>query len=536
MLAMAVFLGAVIVIGSPYAPVVQPCPESIEEIWAIEDARRESETPLVTSLFNQDMPLAYDRENNVFYCTLGLENGDGWPALHLTAPGAKDTELVFVDDYTYDGCADAIREGYAYQILAYTDEAFSYAEIVFTGLPLVMIECGEEIGDVDVPMEIAVSSYGEEPVISAGNVHQRGKGSKGKEKLNLKIEFTRGAGGKKNTVNLPGFGLKEEVLLNPMVFDELLVRERISWTIYAQMLGDARQEAFGARQTNYAEVFLNGVYYGVYLMVESMDEATELKKSGDSHLLTDQVYRTLPMRFAGERPMLRSPVYDAAGFELRYEPTGSREFAGMKDYLDLMVEEDDAAFAAKAEACIDIESVARYALLMQGAGLMDNSNNNVYIWHKKTPEGMKYQFIPWDMDMSWGSAFGDAAKKLGEQYDNWRAFEMVDRIIALNAGGAADRMVQLWRQWREEIFTLEHVTMLMQGYFAELSDSGALVRNAQRWDMDADTEGYDILEFADMRFAVLDEAMNIVENRGDEPPSFLRNIGGRTDSFPILDN
>jgi len=520
--------------GSPYAPVVQPCPQDIETIWAIEDARTESEEPLVTKLFNQGMPLAYDRENNVFYCTLGLTHEEDWPQLHLTAPEGQDVELVFADDYTYDWCADAIRDGYAYQILAYTEDAFSYAEIVFTGLPLVMIECDGEIGDLDVPMDVAISSFGSEPVVSTGNVHLRGKGSRNKEKKNLKVEFTRSAGGRKNMVDLPVFGLVDEVLLNPMVFDELLVRERLSWTIYGELLGESYRDAFGARKTAYAEVFLNGAYCGVYLMVESMDEENELMKSGDSHLLTDQVYRTLPMNFADDRPMLRSPLYDDAGFELRYEPTGWQQFAGMREYLELLTEKDDRAFAEKAHKCIDAESAARYALLLQGAGLMDNSNNNVFIWYRKTPEGMKYQFVPWDMDMSWGSAFGDRAKKLGDQYDNWRAFEIVDRIIALNVNGAADTMVQMWRRWREDIFTLEHVTALMQSYFTELSDSGALARNAQRWDIDADTEGYEILEFAEMRFAVLDQAMDIVENRGEGKPSFLRKIGGRTDSVPIF--
>ena len=41
--------------------------------------------------------------------------------------------LCFVDDYAYDACADAIRDGYAYQIMAYTDEAYSYSDVVFTG-------------------------------------------------------------------------------------------------------------------------------------------------------------------------------------------------------------------------------------------------------------------------------------------------------------------------------------------------------------------------------------------------------------------
>jgi len=101
---------AVVLLASPYAPVVAPCRE-IEEIWAIEDARQESETPLVTALEMNGMPLGYDAESNTFYCTLGME-GEEWPEIHLTAPGAKGVSLCFVDDYTYDWRQDAVRDGY----------------------------------------------------------------------------------------------------------------------------------------------------------------------------------------------------------------------------------------------------------------------------------------------------------------------------------------------------------------------------------------------------------------------------------------
>ena len=105
MLMLAAMIVATVVLSSPYAPVVAP-PAEIEAIWDIEDAREESEEPLVTRLHNNGVPLAYDRGNNTFYCTLGLGHEDIWPDIHLTAPGAKGVRLCLVDDYSYDWCAD----------------------------------------------------------------------------------------------------------------------------------------------------------------------------------------------------------------------------------------------------------------------------------------------------------------------------------------------------------------------------------------------------------------------------------------------
>ena len=151
-IAMMALLAAGVVMCSPYAPVMGSAPENIEEIWAIEDARTESESPLITALENNGVPLAYDAAGNTFYCTLGLENAEDWPEIHMTAPGAKDVRLCFVDDYSYDWCADALRDGYAYQGIAYTDTEFSYFDVIFTGLPQLCINTrGQEITAEDSP-------------------------------------------------------------------------------------------------------------------------------------------------------------------------------------------------------------------------------------------------------------------------------------------------------------------------------------------------------------------------------------------------
>lgn len=278
------------------------------------------------------------------------------------------------------------------------------------------------------------------------------------------------------------------------------------------------------------------MYYGVYLMVEPMDAKKELSQSGYSHLLMDSVYRTLPKNYCGERPYISKYEDSGPVFELRYEPAGQRMFAAMDDYLALIGEIRDEAFIRRAERCMDIESVVRYALLTQAAGLTDNANNNTYIWARSTQGHIQYQFVPWDMDMSWGNAWGDITRFLGEYYDAWRAFQIVDKVIALNVGGALDLMVKRWDEWRQCIFTTEHVMELIQGYFVELNESGALRRNAVRWGIEADTEGYKIIEFADVRFAALDKAMDIVRNRNGQLPAFFERVNEDLNSYPLFAN
>ena len=197
MAALACAIGLTVKYGSAYRPVVGPVRE-IEEIWAIEDEREESEEPLVTRLFCNGIPMAYDAENNVFYGSLGLENGAQWPEIKLTASeeAAKGLSLCFADDYGFDDCDAAIREGYSYQIFAYTDTAYSYAEVVFTGLPLVNVTAEQTIEREDVPAQIEIA-LAAEGLQTNGRIHKRGGASILNDKVGYKLEFTRTTDGKK---------------------------------------------------------------------------------------------------------------------------------------------------------------------------------------------------------------------------------------------------------------------------------------------------------------------------------------------------
>ena len=222
-------MAGVVYAASPYAPVVGAVRE-IEELWAIEDARQESETPLVTVLLNHGAPLAYDKNENTFYCTIGLDHGESWPELHLTAPGAKGISLCFSDDYAYDSCAEAVAEGYSYEMMAYSDTHYSYFSIVFTGLPIISIDAAQEIETYDIPAAFAMSSPEAGALTGPSRVHLRGdSGLVWTDKPGYRVEFTREAdGAKKISRSVPGFMQTDAILLLPMALDDTLMRDRLS--------------------------------------------------------------------------------------------------------------------------------------------------------------------------------------------------------------------------------------------------------------------------------------------------------------------
>lgn len=490
--------------GSPYAPVVEPVAE-IEAIWAIEDAREESGGPLVTALANHGALLGYDETENTFYCPIGLETGDEWPEIHLTAPGAQDVNLVFVDDYSYDWCSDALRDGYSYQIMAYTDTEFSYAQIIFTGLPVVTMETSGEIGYEDVKASVSFCVPGS-GMQSGAVTHLRGAGSRTSEKKSYKIDFVHGTKDSTAIVNVPGFGTADDVILLAGVMDNSLMRDRLSWELYGMVAG--ANEPYGPRPTQYVELFVNDRYMGLYLMMEPVDDGEELVKDGVNAPSTDSVYRSAQIDYAGERMYVENPMREGSIYELYHAPVSGHEFDALHAYLAMEQLPEGAAYDAEFERLamehIDLESLLRYYLLVQGGGMSDNVYNNMYVIAQNEDGKTVYSFAPWDMDLTWGR-FKDSES--GDFYHDLFSFEVARRMIEIDAGGVTrSELIRVWDEMRETALNEETIESLINAYTQELDASGAYTRDALRWRGDAYfADGSEILMFASSHLPVLDE-------------------------------
>ena len=497
MLALSALLAAAVIMGSPYAEVMAPAPQNIEDIWAIEDARVESDKPLVTALENNGVPLAYLAQTNTFYCTLGLENSENWPEIHITAPDAPGVKLMFSDDYSYDWCQDALMDGYPYQALAYTDTEFAYFDIVFTGLPVVQITSQDVITDLDTQAQFVMSAFGEETLSSPARVHLRGDRSLSwKPKGGYRVEFTRGGDSGKVLRSVVGLCDTQELLLLPIAIDGAMMRDRLSWDLVGMAFDP--EEGFGGLPCQYVEVFVGGSYEGVYLMLKPYDIGDEMRKEGHEAVFRDSLYRVARMEMAKDRPVLPDPTSPEAGFELFYAPKMERGFDALAPYIDMISEEDDAKFAEKALACLDIDSLLRYMLIMQAGCMVDNATNNLYIWAHQEGGGYRYRFAFWDMDLTWGLYAGDEG-------DRWVELAVAERVVALDVGGARARTKEIWAQLKERGFTAENVEALITQYVHELGDSGAYARDSERWEKgDFYPDGYPIVSFAAARFEMMD--------------------------------
>ena len=507
--------------ASPYQERVAPLPE-IEAIWAIEDARTPSETPLCQTLLYGGVPLPMDGETGTWYCPIGLR--DAWPELELYLPQGAGLRACFADDVLWDDVGEAVASATPYRILFYTDERYAYQDIVFTGLPILSLTLeGPLEGAEDTGAE-AIWAAGSGVLRTWARVHRRGAltfYAQG-DKIALRLEYTRHPGGKKIGRRTPGLGEVHSLALLPLLHDETMLRDRLSWTLWNEVA--AGDGAFAPRRLMTFELFMDGDYRGVYVALEPFDVTQELTRAGSMHPLTDGVYRTTAANFwHGDKALLSHPRRANAGYELYHSPGLRDPFGPLSGYLSLVTQEDDARFVEDFLAWVDVPGAMRYDLMMQAMGETDNFFNNMYIW-ADCQGGLQapvYRFIPWDLDMSWGLKRED----IGEEYENWLTFPVFDRALNLDAGGLRGQVVAAWGELTRSVLSYAHVEQVVTDLAEELNRSGAPRREAERYEESLGViDPQELLDFYARRLDVMGEAIaQIEETQGDVP--FLKKAG-----------
>lgn len=463
----------------------------IEDCWALEDTRSYSESPLVCAMRNGDSVLGFDALSRTFYCTLGMDTQESWPELSLYAESADSVpvEIAWVDDYAYDTCADAIREGYRYELIAYTDQSYEYFGIVFTGLPIVTIHTQEDavFSEDYIPARVCVSSAAHDAVISAAQVHLRGGGqltAVTKKAYRLELHDLTGGADKKRREGLLGMDADSDWLLIGNASDPTAVRNSLCFDLWRRWNEGA--SAGNMLQDQLVEVFVRDEYMGLYQLLQRVQPEKELIRIGGNPL-TDSAVRLVIGTNAGEKPTLNVKESANMWVEYRYDAENQpmRTFSRFMDFAQLSLREgkslergrylSDDAFCELAEKRIPVSPMMSYFLFSQVCGFTaDNVYNNLYIWILEQNNGYVYQVSPWDMDVSLpvGLEFASAMEL---------SFYLPLRMLNLDAAGSRREIHKLWQEKRTTLLSSQSLYDWIIGTEDRINASGAYLRESEKY-------------------------------------------------------
>jgi len=267
-------------------------------------------------------------------------------------------------------------------------------------------------------------------------------------KRSLKIDLNDGYRGRK-------LGGVTKLNLHCNVTDAGLMNEPIAYSLY-------RAAGVPAPRTAYARVYLTVPgrharrYLGLYSLVENPDNAFVMDRFGTRK---GALFKPVP------RPLFGDLGPDWAAYRQAYDPktpVSPAETDRVVAFSRLVSHADEAEFAARVEDFLDLEEFASFMAVTVWISTLDSilamGQNYVLYQH---PETRRFQFIPWDLDHSFGQFFPIGTP---EQREN----------LSLRHPWAGEM------RFLERVFRLERFQRLYRARLADLSASVLRPERIQR--------------------------------------------------------
>lgn len=195
-----------------------------------------------------------------------------------------------------------------------------------------------------------------------------------------------------------------------------------------------RDQGIKTHRCNYAKLFLNDKYHGVYGNVERIDETFLERHFPDSNGLLFKVDEGGPganLQFLGDDPSIYARAFEP---ETKSAKKGQRRLV---EFIRLINQSPEQDFAANLESNLEVNDFLRVTAVLLLSGAFDQltgwNPHNYYLYYDGKQD--RWNYLPWDLDVGFCEiAFGqihvladwNAAWPVAGQLPN----PLLDRIVA----------------------------------------------------------------------------------------------------------
>lgn len=217
----------------------------------------------------------------------------------------------------------------------------------------------------------------------------RGNTSRYSQKKSFKVSFNAFFPGRKF------YGI-EKMNLNGEHNDPSIIRARLCWEWL-------RLFNVPAPRSTHVEVYINGNYYGLYIMVEHVDEEFIDSRFGNND---GNLYLCLwpaDLGYLGNDPDLyKFAVGDRRAYELKNN-TQLDDYSDFAHFVDVLNNTPASQLACELEKVFNLQDYLKIIALDIFTGNWDGyiyNKNNFYLYHNT--ETGKFEYIPYDLDNTFG--------------------------------------------------------------------------------------------------------------------------------------
>lgn len=244
-------------------------------------------------------------------------------------------------------------------------------------------------------------------------IRSRGGGSRQATKLGLRVDMDR-------FQRRQRFAGHKALILDNLWQDAALVRERVAMRLYERMGLAAPREVF-------VRVFINGVYEGVYALVEEIDAQFLTRIGNDKGVLFEYKYGK---PYYGQSLGVSLDPYVAL-FEARTheKQAADRLYGPLRDLLDASSSLEGQAWRDRVEPLIDLRQLLTYVAVetftSDNDGMLGYAGMNNFYVHRPA-KGSRHQVLPWDKDQAFGDVEASIWLRADENVLVARALEFPD--------------------------------------------------------------------------------------------------------------
>lgn len=228
----------------------------------------------------------------------------------------------------------------------------------------------------------------------------------------------------------------------------------------------------------YAELYVNGVYAGVYIVAEKVDRKLLKLKPFDGAMHGElykgkdygaTIFTGVPPCYDNSQPMLD-------GFEFKY-PNTMIDWANLYDFLDFVVNADDNEFFSSIYRRVQIDNLVDYYIFMNATLAVDNYGKNVYV--AKYKENEPYFFVPWDLDATMGNWYDGTPNP---NYEEMLSNGLYNRLLSdKRPQGFCAKLLQSWNNLYGGLISHDHIMALFLNHVNYLKNNGVYEREREAW-------------------------------------------------------
>lgn len=451
---------------------------------------REETVCLIDNLIFGEETLLYDDSEGTFYYSLIEGDDDVYDPCIKIESAINALKIAFLEDGI---TAQRIKGNETISFLAYTDEVYCKYYLKCTTLPLMNIQCSEEILLDSVSMKMTLFDNSVDAVkrlvYSGGEIRLRGATSIEYPKKGFRFSLrTESIGGniRPSHISLLNMRQDDDWLLYPAYNDQEKVRNVFSSNLwkYTCAADNAQGIDFGM-EYKYLELFINGRYWGLYALGYPVDEKQVCIDANSNDAI---LYKHGLLGKQGGESLQFTKEGDIFNYleESPDENMRNQSFL-QRYYYNLYANADN---NEKLYSGIDMDNAIDFYLfinLVQGEDNVDLIKN-YFILLQNEKEGAKAFYAPWDLDLTWGNQYtGVPSYNYTYPYAHSEDFNCVIKSgyisqLIINGDTSTWKMIfDKYRTLRENKWSEDNINSLLDKYEADIFASGAYLRDMERW-------------------------------------------------------